>query len=118
MLNNENWGLNNVGQTLNKAANLMDQLGQARFVTRDTDGSVCIQGAVHMALTGSAHNAGDEYELADKCFAELAKHLPSKTTYLSDIGNVCRWNNSQSTKDEAVNLMRTVAQTCKAFQTA
>ncbi len=118
MLNNENWGLNEVGQTINKAANLMDQLGQAKWVTQDENGSVCIQGAIYMALTGSSHDEGDHKELADECFAVLAEHLPHHSKHLGDVGNVCYWNNHQSTKDEAVNLMRTAAQSCKAYQTA
>ncbi len=112
MLSNENWGLNEVGKTLNKAANLMDSLGIAKLTTQDSQGRVCIQGAVYMAISGYANCAGDN-DLADKCFKALADHLPPPQFSYSNVATVCGWNNDLNrTKDEAVNIMRTVARTC------
>jgi hypothetical protein len=119
MLNNENWDLNEVGKTLNKAADLMDQLGHAKFLTQDANGSVCIQGAVYLALSGNtngnANSAGKHLWLATQCFDALRKQLPTGD-YVgqSALGDVCHWNNNSArTKDETVNFMREVARTCK-----
>jgi hypothetical protein len=121
MLNNENWDLNEVGKTLNKAADLMDRLGQAKHTTSDHKGAVCIQGAVYLALSGNPDCIStykDQFTF-DACFRALASHLPPRHEYQSTIGKVCDWNNdSARTKDEAVNFMRGVASTCKVHQTA
>lgn len=121
MLNDKNWDLNEVGRTLNKAANLMDERGQAKFVTEDSDGRLCIQGAVYMAISGCSSycDLGDDSPLSERCFAELNKHLPFNQLGFGDVVAVCHWNNDiKRTKDEAVNLMRTVAATCKSYQPA
>ena len=125
MLNNEAWGLNDVGRTLLKAANLMDERGQAKHTVEDQQGRLCIQGAVYMALTGNSSQAGKS-GLDEKCFEALAekiKKISDNTAYKDDgcnnTAHVCSWNNrSKCTKEEAVNLMREVAYTCRAYETA
>src|SRR5882672_9738094 len=116
MLNNENWDLNEVGKTLNKAADIMDELGQAKYVTEAKDGSVCIQGAIYIILSGDAHTPGEHEDLATQCFKVLRKQLPPVGDHVgwSAAGDVCHWNNdARRTKDEVVNFMREVARTQK-----
>ena len=118
MLNNKNWDLDEVGQTLNKAADLIEQYGHAKFTVQDAEGRMCIQGAVYMAINDNVD--WNDTPLSTKSFEALSSHLGLKFTFQHEaLVNVCKWNNYEAqSKNEVLNLLRTVASKRKVYQPA
>lgn len=93
--------------TLLKAADLIRERGLAKYTQQDKNRSVCIQGAISIALSGRVHCDNAEYCEATKI---LGRYLVARGERgASEKGNAY-WNNTpERTADEVIAALEGAA---------
>lgn len=90
-----------------KAANLIKKRGLAKNM-REVNGTLCLHGAIWMAMTGDAHGGVP----GKPCMAEIAVYKYLKAQGVTGIaqGGCAQWNNAASrTKEEVIAALRGAA---------
>ncbi len=104
-----------VAKHLYHMADLIETRGLAQGTTEDLKGGLCIQGAAHMTLTGSATLYFVSPEQRQQVSEPLVKlrHAVGDQLNLTDVtgwGRICTWNNEDHrTADEVVAMLRQAA---------
>jgi hypothetical protein len=120
MLFNQDWEQSNnpVSRLLSRAADLMEQFGLAKFVRKDSNGSMCYLGALEEA-NGGMFSADVYNPLVVEASKRIQKALDltpagyrgyhgPETVY--PVVAVVDWNNApERTKEEVVEAMRQAA---------
>ena|SRR5713226_7489231 len=102
-----------VGRTLLKAANYIDEHGQCKGRLQDANGAVCAYGALHATLFGKADISPDEWDIILQNTPEqhrleslCSMALLNETETLLSV-----WNDASSrTKDEVTDMFRRAAE--------
>lgn len=123
MLHNPLNDYNEVGQTLIKAANYMDEHGHCKHILEDHTGRVCLIGALYSVIFDSPNPSwiginSEQVDCFDACIESLySKNLQDnkiRQDYESPTSShtsLVDWNNDKDRKkDEVVALFRAVAE--------
>jgi hypothetical protein len=100
---------NPVVKVLYDAADLIDQRGLAKGIRRDSEGRLCLHGAIEFAMTGTAWSSGEKHKEVSR---HVRKYLEHNLGFvgLTDYG-CAEWNNApERTKQEVVDALRGAAE--------
>lgn len=91
-----------------KAADLVRERGLAKGRQQDSEGRVCLHGAICIAATGQPHTYADAAcEAGDRVVGYL---VDQGVTYLRGCAGAAGWNNKpERTADEVIAILETVA---------
>jgi hypothetical protein len=100
-----------VGQVLLKAADLIKERGLAKGTQRDTDGSLCVHGAISVALFGEPWKVGGDTEPEERLGAFLASiNAPLLRTHALAVIVCDYWNNApERTQEEVIAALEAAA---------
>lgn len=101
MLYNPEWQRKTAKPVLLKAAALIEEKGHAKYTVQDSNGRVCMYGAVTKAITGDAMVTGD---------TDIVGFLSLKMGGREDlgVGVICAFND-RHTKEECVAKLKEIA---------
>ena len=105
MLSNPEWGLNEVGRGLMRAANYMREHGHCKFCSSNNDGNVCLNGALFKTVSFSLHR---------KCIERLAQVKGIEGGLINKEDGLVEWNNKhETTGEDVISLFEQAAETCR-----
>lgn len=91
-----------IGETLNKAADVIEERGHTKYALQDSQGRVCLYGAINLALSGSATSFSVKVSNTQHQFA-------SRLGFQS-ASSAIDWNNRNwRTQEEVINRLREAA---------